>query len=563
MVDVAERARLALMALDMQSEEMTRNLLRRQDTLASARAPWEQAWRDVDRRVNPGGAGGFGNKKSPGAIRGLENFDSTAPRHLSRATAALASVTIPENQIWHGIVTTDLDLNKLHSTMVWCEIATSRVFACRYNALSGFGTQATEDLRQSLSYGTAPLWIDEIPGAHLFYKSIHMSQCYIDENFAGRVDTTHRKYTLSLRQAVQEFGEHALPDRLQQKWADEQAKCGDEEFEFLHVLRPNGEYQKGMWGPQGKKIESITIAIDDKWVVRRKGYFSNPLPVSRHMTSTGDKYGTSPSMEVMGTIKTLNEMGRTILTQAQKAVDPAWALSEDLDLSVLATKPNGLNPGLLDDRGEFLAKPLPVGGDIALGLEMVEQHRADVKSAFLEDFFKLLTDPSDRMTATQVIETMQKQGVLISPYAGRYNTEKLAPMVERELELLMSAGQIPPMPPEMVEAGARLRLVMSNPIERMARAEEAGGFARWAEMAVQLAAFDEGVIDVVDTENAMRGLAEVLGVRPSWINSPEKVAERRAAREEAKQQQTVLDAVPGAAGAALDLAKANDLAQAA
>ena len=553
----------ALAALNMQDTALVEQLMRNQSELESKRAPWEAAFRDVDRRVNPTASGGFGNQGSPGDIRGLDNFDTTAQRHLSRATAAMGSVTIPRGQRWHGLVTVDQELNKLHPVKLWCEMATDRLFACRYNAFAGFETQAFEDLRQSMSYGTAPLWVDEKQGHHLTYKSLHLSEVWIDEDACGRVDTVHRKYELTARQAAQQFDLDALPDAVRKMLTDGNGARANDKVQFLHVIRPNGAYTRGGYGPQGMRTESITICPEHKWIVKRAGFRSNPVPVSRHITSPGDIYGRSPAMEVMGTIKTVNEMEKTILKQAQKSVDPAWALSEDLDLSILATKPNGLNPGLLDERGEFLAKPLPMGGDFSIGLDMLEAQRADIRSAFIEDFFKILSDPSDRMTATQVIETMQKQGVLIAPFAGRYETEKMAPLVERELDILIAAGQVPPMPPEMREAGAKLRVVMENPLARMARADEAGGFARWLEMAVQIAPFDQGVIDVIDTEAAFRGVGEVLGVRPSWVRSPEAVEARRAERQAAEEQAQAMTALPQAAGAALDLAKANELAMAA
>lgn len=563
MLDTSSTAYKSLAALDMQNSELVADLLRRQGVLESKRSPWEQAYRDVDRRVDPSMAGGFGNGTSPGRIRGLENFDTTAPRHLSRATAALASVTVPRNQIYEGMVTLDKELNKLDSVKRWCEHANDRRFAARYNPLAGFESQIYGDLRQSLSYGTAPFWTHEKPGFHLIYNAIHLAEVWIDQDACGRVDTVHRKHKMTARQAMQEFGEESLPERVRGQCRDMGGARADEQSEYLQVIRPHADYVSGAFGRSGMRVESIHFSVDDKWICRHGGFRTHPLSVSRHIISPGDIYGRSPAMEVMGTIKTVNEAARTILKQAQLAVSPAWALGSDLDLSVLVTKPNGLNPGLLDDRGEFKAKPLPMGGQYQLAFEVLTQMREEIRSAYIEDFFKILSDPSDRMTATQVIETMQKQGVLIAPFAGRYETEKMAPIAERELDILIRAGQIDPMPPEMIEAGAKLRVVMENPLARMARAEEAGGFARWLEMAVQLAPFDQGVIDVVNTDAAMRGVGEVLGVRPSWINSPDEVAAKRAQREYAAQQQAAIQAVPAAAGAALDLAKAGQLAEAA
>jgi hypothetical protein len=140
------------------------------------------------------------------------------------------------------------------------------------------------------------------------------------------------------------------------------------------------------------------------------------------------------------------------------------------------------------------------------------------RTAFLEDFFKILTDPGDRMTATQVLEMVAKQGVLVGPFADRYETEKVGVLVERVGDILMRAGQIAPMPPEMLEAGAYPLIYMKNPLARMARAGEAAAWTRWVEIGVQAAgAGRPEALDRVDFDKGMVGVGEVLGVRPSWI----------------------------------------------
>lgn len=543
------------MAVDqLQDDGVVRELMDNQQRLENERAPWEPLWKDVDRRVNPTGDGGF-EPKSP-QHRGLDNFDATAIDGLDRFTAVIGGISIPRRSIWHGLEFTDPELNKLPSIKRWCSAATQVLFAMRYASHTGFTTQATEDIRQIGSYGTAALAVQEKPGIGIRYKALHLSEVYIDENDAGLVDTVHRKYVYNARQAAQQFGLENLTPKMQKAYVDRKF---DEQFEFLHVCRPNPTLEPDRFDWRRLPIESVTLGIDEKMIVRRRGYWSQPIAVSRHVTSPRDKYGRSPALKVIGTIKTANEMAKTILRAGHKATDPALAFYDDGDISKLATKPGGMNPGLVNERGDLLVAAIPGGGDISLGLEMLNGEREVIKRAFLEEFFRLLSDPSDRMTATQVLEQLQKEGVLISPFADRHESEKLAPVVMRELDIGMRAKQIPPLPPEAIEAGAGIRPVMTNPLSRMARAEAAAGFARWSEMLVQIAPFDEGVMDLVDTDAAARGTADVLGVPPEWVRTPEQVEEIRAARTKAKEEAALIEAAPAAAGAALDLAKANDI----
>lgn len=552
------------MILALQDETEVQGHLSRQSSMEGDRGNWESMWRAIDERVDPQQQGGFKSYQiSPGTVLGLDNFDATAIEGLDRYTAAIAGLTIPRNQRWHGLTVADNDLARVPAVARWCEHATDRLFACRYAPSAGFEMQATADIRQGGKYGTAPLWVDEITGKGLFYSAIHLGQVYIAEDFRSRVDTTHRRFSKTVRQLVQMFGVDGLTDRMLQCWTDSNPGKRDQEFEILHVLCPNSDYEPGAPGHQGKLIRSVYIAIDEKQVLRRGGYRSMPLIVSRNITSPGSVYGRSPAMKVLGTIQTLHQIAKTMLRAGHKAVDPALMFADDGNITKLVTKPGGLNPGLVDEFGRPLVYPMPGGGNLPWARDLQESERQVVRDAFLEQLFQILTNPSDRMTATQVLEMVQKQGVLVGPFAGRHETEKLGPMIERELDILIAARQIDPMPPEMTEAGAWAKPIYQNPLARMSRAEEAAGFTRWVEVAAQIAAFDPSVFDYVASDRAMPGLAEVLSVRPSWTSTPDEVEAKRQARQAKEAAATMAQLVPDAAGAALDLAKANEAARAA
>lgn len=540
----------------MQDDGIVADALRDQDAMAAARAPWERVWRDIDRRLNLSGDGAFLNDSVKG--QRPDNFDATAIEGHGRWSAVIAALSIPKASRWHGIGFADVELMKLPAVQKWCEVATDVLFGMRYFPMTGFVTQSKADIMQLGSYGTAPLWIDEIPGQQIFYKSIHLSEVYIDENFAGRVDKAHRKFTLTARQAQQQFEEKGtLSPKMQKAISD---RKWDERFEILHVVRPNARRERDRLDFRRHPVESLYIALDEKWILRQAGFASMPICVSRN---PGGLYGRSPAMNVIGTIKGVNEMARTILRAGQKAVDPALAFFDDGEISKLVTRPGGMNPGLVDDMGRLLVQPVPGGGNLPFGLELLERDRGVVQKAFLEELFNLLSNPADRMTATQVLETLQKEGILVAPFAEQYEAEKLVPMIDREIDIGFRSRSLPPYPPEVLEAGVSARPVMTNPMSRMARAEEAAGFARWSEMLVQIAPFDNQVIDLVNADEAARGVAEVLGVRPSWVASPDQVAAKRQAREEKEQVAQLAAAAPDAAGAVLDLAQAEQLRSAA
>jgi hypothetical protein len=552
----------------IQDDDQVRDDLRNHDRLASLRAPWEQVWREVDERVNPMGAGtigassgSVGRMSRAGTVKGAQNFDVTAVESLDRFAAAMAAITVPRNTQYIRLRFGDPDLNKLPEVRRWCERAADRLHAIRYAPHAAFAVQSTKDFRQLGRYGVGPLWTGERKGVGLFYRALHMAECYIDEDYAGRVDTVHRRYTLTARQCLQEFGRDALTEKMRD--AIDNKKI-DAEFEILHVVCPNGDFQPDRFDYRGKPVASRHIAIGEKAILRRGGYQSMPISVSRHMSEAGELYGWSPAIKVLPSIRSANIMKQTNMRAAHKMVDPALAFYEDDGITSLVTKPGGLNPGLVDERGTLMVAAMPTGSNVPLGMEMVASEQADIRTAFLEDFFKILTDPSDRMTATQVLEMVGKQGVLVAPYAGQYETEKQNPVTQRDLDLAMAAGQVEPFPDVVFEAGAYPLVEYENPLTRMARAEEAAGLARWIEALTPLAQLDGGaVFDHIDTDAAAPGLADVLGVRPSWIASEEQVAAKRKGREDSKAMAAGTEQLADVAGAYKDIAAANQITEAA
>ncbi len=552
----------------LQDDDLVRDHLRNHDRLAALRAPWESVWREIDERVNPMGAGTIGaatgaagRMSRAGTVRGASNYDVTAVESLDRFAAAMAAITVPRNTQYIRLRFGDKDLDRLPAVRRWCERAGDRLHAIRYAPHAAFTVQSNKDFRQLGRYGIGPFANEERKGVGLFYRALPVAECYIDEDYSGFVDTVHRRYTRTARQCEQLFGRDALTRKMRD--AIEHKKY-DAEFEILQVVHPNSDFQPDRFDYRGKPVASLYLALDEKTVLRRAGYHSMPISVSRHMSEAGELYGWSPALKVLPSIRGVNTMAQTILRSAHKMVDPALMFFDDDGITSMVTRPGGMNPGLVTGEGNPLVHAMPTGSNLPIGLEMMEQERGVIRTAFLEDFFRILTDPADRMTATQVLEMVSKQGVLVSPYAGQYETEKQNPVTQRDLDLAMRAGQVEPFPDEVREAGAYPLVEYENPLTRMARAEEAAGLTRWIEAMTPLAQVDGGaVFDHIDTDAAAPGLADVLGVRPSWIATPDQVRAKREARAESEAGAAGVTQLEDAAGAYLDIAKANQISEAA
>lgn len=546
----------------LQDDSAVKRDLADHERLQAERVPWESTWRDIDDRF-PDGAGGF-NKASPGMIRGAGNYDSTHLTAVERFAAAGVAITTPEEKQYILPRFGDPELQKLRSVRLWCADAGQRMYNMRYNGRSGFGVAAHEDWDQLGRYGTSVMWNDSMPGSGLFYRTLHLSECYIDVDASGMVDTLHRRMTKTAAQLQGLFGYGALTPKMQKAIDDGKRHT---EFELIHFVDPNRDMEPDRLDYRRLPISSRWLAVDEKMYIRRAGYRTYPMSASRHMTSPGEKYGRSPAIKVLPTIQGLNAMRHTTLRAGHKAVDPALVYYDDDAVSRLATKPGGLTRGLIDDQGRLQIARVPGGENgIPYALEMIESERKVIKDGFLEDFYKILTDPNSRMTTTEVLEVMSKQGVLVRPFASRYRDEKQSPMSARDLDMAMRAEQIPPFPPEVIEAGAWPIIDYDNPLAAMARAEQTGKTLRFIEALTPLAQIpdpDGGtVMDWLDLNELVPGMADEIGVTPRYVLSAEQVATKRKARQAPQEAAAGVEQLQGAAGAYLDIARANQLQEA-
>jgi hypothetical protein len=164
------------------------------------------------------------------------------------------------------------------------------------------------------------------------------------------------------------------------------------------------------------------------------------------------------------------------------------------------------------------------------------------------------------MTATEALLRAQEKGALLAPTMGRQQSEMLGPLIEREIDILARAGQLPPMPPQLAERGGEIRIVYESPLNRLQRADEGVGILRTLESVAPLASADPSVMLIFDGPEIVRTLWEINGAPAKLLRSPEDVEALKAQQQQAAQMQNIIAAAPQAASAAKDLATAAQTA---
>ena len=530
------------------SDTKAKRIVERQTKLAQRRLTWETHWEEIARYVLPEKNDFFENK-AKGSKRRDDIYDATAPTALLRYTSTLDSLLTPRNSRWHGVASTNPELNRIHSVNAYFDAVEDAVFTARYSPGANFTSQMGESYTQYGAWGVSPLYLEDRVGKGIGYKSIFLGECYIDEDRFGTIDTMYRKFKLTASKAMKTFGEE-LPDIIQ-KAAKEDPM---EEFEFIHCVEPNENHNPGRPGPKFMKFKSAYVSVEECKLLQEGGFKTWPFPTARDMRSPNEIYSRSACMRVLPTIKMLNAKKKVDIRASHYAIDPPLLIPDDGILTSVDMTPGGFVVGGMDKTGRRMVEPLHTGARIDMSEAKMELERNAIKDELLVTIFQMIVD-TPTMTATEVLERSKEKAGLLTPILGRIQSEQLGPMIERELQILSDNGMLPEMPPELVEAEGEYEIVYTGPLTRAQKSEEAFGTVQTVQMALETAAYDPTILDNIDMDEYLHIVGEANSTPQRLFKDPETVELIRQQRQEAEAMQQMADAAPGLAQAGLNAAR--------
>lgn len=528
--------------------------VRRQSELEDRRSNWESLWEEVAVRLFPRGDD-FRSRHPDGATRTNRQYDAFPQMALNRFAAAMEAGLTPRNARWHDLSTGDPFLDDDDEVKAYLEGLNDQLWNTRYAPRTNFASQNHEALLGTGAFGTAGMFIEEDPRGGARYRAIHLSELFLAENFQGVIDTVHRKFEMTVRQIVQRFGDEALPQKVAEKY--EKGHLGDK-FEILHVVAPREDYEKGRLDAKGMRWADAYILLDSKDVLREGGYHEFPYAIARYVTSAREVYGRGPGIMLLPDIKMLQEMRRTVIEAANMIVDPPTLLHDDGILGEFRLEPGARNYGAVSAEGRQLAVPFQSGAKVEIGLEMIQDLKAQIDDAFLGVYFRVLLE-NPQMTATQALLIAQQQGQMTAPVIGRMQSEYLGTLIRRESGILFRQGRHPPMPEKLAQhlqsTGRRLEIEYTTPMTRAARAEDAVAIARTFEALTPWAQVQgPSVFRRFDVDEIAEILADINGVPQKALKTEAQV---EAEDEQAAAQQAMAAALE-AAPVAADVARTMD-----
>ena len=516
----------------MAAEDLAVVLLKRLDKLKVQRATWEQHWQEIGEYIIPRKAD-VTKTRSSGDKRMDNVYDGTGIHAAEMLSSSLHGMLTNPSVSWFDLAYLDEALNTDDEAKEYLESVTEIMH--REFQRSNFAEQVHELYHDLITFGTGVMFITNAPeGNGVRFATRHISECYLAEDDFGRVDTVFRKFKMSVRALARQFGEDVIGDKMRAKLD----RNPYEEVSVVHVVMPRDERDVRKVDANNKPFASIYIEPGQKIVLRESGFDEFPYVAPRFLKASFEMgYGRSPAMTALPDVKMINAMSRTTIKAAQKQVDPPLMVPDDGFILPVRTKPGGLNFYRSGSRDRI--EPLTIGANNPLGLNLEEQRRQAIRSAFYVDQLVLGAGPT--MTATEVMQRTEEKMRLLGPVLGRLQAEMLQPMIERVFQLLVRQEKIPVAPSDIVDRNLDIEYV--SPPAKAQKQTDVQAIMRLFELMSPLASIDPGVFDHLDTDGLVRYMLRTLSIPASVTKGEEEVTSARSSRQEQQQaEQEMMEA---------------------
>ena len=499
---------------------------KRCSSLESSRQTWEDHWQDILDYVMPRKAD-VTFVRSKGEKRTEVLFDSTAITANNLLAASLHGTLTSPSLPWFTLKLRDEELMNERDVQLWLEDSGRRMYDT-FNE-TNFNTEVHELYLDLCSIGTGALFVEEAnegfeKGA-IHFNTLHIAEYFIQENVNGKVDTLYRKYKLTARQAIEEFGEENVGEKI----IEASKNKPDKQFNFIHAVEPTIDYERAT-GKAGTKLpyHSCHCCVEDKMIVRTGGYNEFPYLVPRWSKATGEIFGRSPSYNALPDIKTLNKAVEIGLKAWAKAIDPPLLVQDDGVIGRVRMTPAGITVV----RSDGAIKPLQIGSNLQITDMKENQLRTAIRQAYYSDQLQLQEGP--QMTATEVQVRYELMQRLLGPTLGRFQSEFLNPLIERVFGIMVRANAFMPTP-EII-GNRKMDIEYVGPLARSQRMEESIAIERLYQLAMNVGQIDPAIMDNINHDEAIRMRAKLLGVPKTVLRGLDEVMEMREAKAQQQAQ---------------------------
>ncbi|EPL9852398.1 TPA: phage tail protein [Klebsiella pneumoniae subsp. pneumoniae] len=538
----------------MAAETLKEQLQKQQAQLTNDRSSFDPHWRELSDFINPRGSRFLVTDVNRDDRRNTKIVDPTATLAARTLSSGMMSGITSPARPWFKLATPDPDMMDYGPVKLWLEVVQRRMNEV-FNKSNIY--QSLPLLYASLgNYSTGAMAVLEDDSDVIRTMMFPIGSYYMANSARGSVDTCFRKFSMTVRQLVMEFGLNNVSDSVKGMW-----DSGNYEswIEVIHAVYPNIDRDTAKLNSKNKPVKSVYYEVggDSDKLLRESGFDEFPIMAPRWEVNGEDVYGSScPGMIALGQVKALQLEQKRKSQLIDKATNPPMVGPSSLRNQRVSLLPGDIT--YIDQvTGQDGFKPAYlVNPNTADLLADIQDTRQIINSAYFVDLFMMLQNINTRsMPVEAVIEMKEEKLLMLGPVLERLNDECLNPLIDRTFSI-MARKNLLPQPPDVLQ-GMPLRIEY---ISVMAQAQKSIGLSSLSSTVGfigQLAQAKPEALDKLNVDQAIDAFAQMSGVSPTVIVPQEQVEQVREQRAQQQQQQQMVAMGMAAAQGAKTLSEAQ------
>lgn len=392
-------------------------------------------------------------------------------------------------------------------------------------------------------------------------RSWHPKTCAWMANENRVIDVNHRKFKMAARniKRMHESG----------RWKGDihhniELACKldpSKEFECLHILMPVEE----MYADDGARLRqirhkniSIYLDLENESYLNELGspVFNYVIPRWRRLGN--NPHGWSPAaLNSIGDDRVLQAIARTVMEQAEKAVDPPTigdgsVFSRDINLFAGGHTAVDLPE---DRRLQDVFSTVETSAGVRIGVDVKQDVRFMIAESFLLN--KLFLPDLRQMTALETSVRTEEFRRAALPFFTPIETEYHSPLLSVVFELAVNMGIIPAeiFPEEL--SGEDVAFTFNSPLNEAEGRKTVDAFFANMQIIAAGAQVDQTIGSIFDVRKATADAARAVpGAQPDWQLDEDVIKRKDAEAEQVKKLAQGADIARQGAGVVADASNA-------
>ncbi|TBL60744.1 portal protein [Hafnia alvei] len=538
----------------MAAETLKERLTKQLGQLEIERNSFEPHWRDLSDFINPRGSRFLTSDVNRGDRRNTKIVDPTASMaNRTLSSGMMSGITSPARP-WFRLATPDPAMMNYGPVKQWLEVVQNRMNDM-FNKSNLY--QSLPIMYSSLgTYGTAAMAVLEDNEDITRTYPFPLGSFYIANSPRLSVDTAYRKFSMTVRQLVMEFGIDKVSSSVKGMW---ESGTYEKWIDVVHAVYPNMDRDTGKLDAKNKRVKSVYYeeSGDNDKVLRESGFDDFPILAPRWEVNGEDVYGSScPGMLALGQVKALQLEQRRKSQLIDKATNPPMVGPSSLKNQRVSLLPGDITYiDQMSSQDGFKPAYL-VNPNTADLLADIQDTRSIINSSYFVDLFMMLQNVNTRsMPVEAVIEMKEEKLLMLGPVLERLNDEFLDPLIDRAFSIMVSKNLLP-QPPDVMQ-GMPLRIEYISVMAQAQKSIGLGSLERFVGFVGGLAQAKPEALDKINVDQAIDSYAEMSGVSPTVVVPAEDVQQIREDRQQQIQQQQAMQMGMAAAQGAKTLSEAQ------